>query len=251
MNYLRTIWKRYLISRQAKRAVTVRYMFPLVFGIAALLGAAAITGGETSYIKLTPSESIVLIDEPFSIAIYAYAHVPVNAIDLEITFSSTDVEIIGVDKGQSVLTLWKEDPIIDKNSIKISGGTFRRGFIGEHLVATIKAKAKFNGETEFLVQNAQLLAGDGQGSEVSISESDSLSRTSFYIYDQSEDPEKILAEVAIRINEDINGDGRITLADISAFLAAWHSKSTTYDFNGDKKMNFIDFSIILAKSFFN
>jgi len=251
MNHIRTIWKNYILTRHAKRAMTVKYMFPLVFGIAALLGAAVINTSESSYIKLTPSDSLVQNGKTFSIEVYANAHVPVNAIDLEIAFSPNDVEIISVDKGQSVLTIWKEDPIITKNTIKISGGTFRRGFMGEHLVATIKAKAKYNGETEFLVNNAQLLAGDGQGTEVAVSDVDTNSRTSFYIYDQNQDPDRISAEITVRINEDINGDGKITLADISAFLSAWHNKSTTYDFNNDKKMNFVDFSIILAKSFFN
>jgi hypothetical protein len=251
MENIRTIWKRYLKSRQIRRVATVRYMFPLVFGMVAILGATAITGFNSSYIKLTPSETLVENGETFSIAVFASAHVPVNAVDIEIAFSSKDVEIISVDKGQSVLTIWKEDPIIGKNSIKISGGTFRRGFIGEHLVATIKVKAKYNGQTEFLVSNVRLLAGDGKGTKVAVSESDPNSRTSFYIYDQNQDPAKISAEITVRINEDINGDGRITLADISAFLSAWHNKSTTYDFNDDKKMNFSDFSIILAKSFFN
>jgi len=158
---------------------------------------------------------------------------------------------MSVDKAQSVLTIWKDEPSIEKNTIKLSGGTFRRGFMGEHLVATIKARAKYNGKTQFTVNDVVLLAGDGQGTAVAVDDSSLSSQTSFYIYNQNEDPEKIRATFGIQINEDINGDGKVTLADISAFLAAWHSKSTIYDFNGDNKMNFIDFSIILAKSFFN
>ena len=250
MKKLQTLWKDYVANKQVNKARTVKFMFPLVFGVVAVLGAAVITGEDASYVKLVPSETVVKNGETFWIEIYAFASVPVNAIDLEVKFSSNAVEILSVDKAQSVLTIWKDEPVIDKNSIKLSGGTFRRGFMGEHLVATIKAKAKFNGETEFTVNDAVLLAGDGKGTEVAVDKTAYGAKTSFYIYNQNEAPDIIRATFGIKINEDINGDGKVTLADISAFLSAWHSKNTIYDFNNDKKMNFIDFSIILAKSFF-
>ncbi len=227
---------------------TIRYMFPLVFGLMAVLGASVIST-ESSYIRLEPSQTAVMIGERFSVDIYASAHVPVNALDITINFSSDMVEVISVDKAQSVLTVWTQEPTINNNSITMGGGTFRRGFVGEHLVATIKAEAKFNGMTEFLVEDAELLAGDGKGTPVLVTGIGSESKKSFYIYDQDEDPAKISAELGLNISPDLDGDGKVTLKDISSFMAAWHSQSKIYDFNNDGKMNFKDFSIILAKSF--
>jgi len=249
MNYITLMWNKYVLKKQLKNASTVKYMFPLVLGIVAILGASVISS-EQSYIRLQPSQTTVLVGERFSINIYASAHVPVNALDITINFSSEMVKIISVDKAQSVLTIWTKEPTIANNIITMAGGTYRRGFVGEHLVATIKAEAKQNGVTEFLVSNAELLAGDGRGTAVAVSGTGSESSKSFIIYNQNEDPAKITTEFGITINADIDDDGKVTLKDISAFMAAWHSQSKVYDFNNDGKMNFKDFSIILAKSFF-
>lgn len=249
MNYLVHIWKKFVRLPEAASAPTVKYMFPLVLGFVALLGATVInTSG--SYIRLEPSQTEVMAGERFSIDVYASAHVPVNALDIKIEYLPDVVTVLSIDKAQSVLTIWTEEPVIGTNTISLSGGTFRRGFIGEHLVATIKVEAKSSGQTEFMVSEAELLAGDGKGTPVAVSGTGAASRTSFYIYDQNEDPTKISANLGMRLNPDIDGDGKVTLRDISSFMAAWNSKQTSYDFNSDGRMNFVDFSIILAKSFF-
>lgn len=229
---------------------TVRFMFPVVFGILAALGANALLSIDESYVKLSPDKTIVMKGETFFIEIYAYAHVPVNALDIEVSFDPASVEVVSVDKGQSVLTIWTQEPKVEANKIILGGGTYRRGFVGEHLVATIKAVAKESGKTEFLVRDAELLAGDGKGTPVKLASNPDGSVQSFIIYNQNEDPAKLSANLGVGISADIDGDGTVTLRDISSFMSAWYSGSKTYDFNTDGKMNFIDFSIILARSFF-
>jgi hypothetical protein len=249
MKYLTTLLQRIFSLHKRTPAPTVKRMFPLVMGLLAFLGAAVV-GSESSYIKLVPSSTTVLAGERFSIDIYASAHVPVNALDLTISYLPEAVEVISVDKAQSVLTIWTKEPTITADTITLSGGTFRRGFIGEHLVATIKVQAKFSGNTEFLVSQAELLAGDGLGTPVKVTGTGDASKQTFYIYDENEDPAKISANLGITISADIDGDGKVTLRDVSSFMASWSNKDKTYDFNKDGKMNFVDFSIILAKSFF-
>ncbi len=236
-----------LLPRQ--KSSTVRQMFPLVLGLLAFLGAQSIAT-QGSFIRLAPSATTVLQGERFSIDIYANAHVPVNAVDVTIEYLPEAIEVLSVDKAQSVLTIWTKEPEITTNTIALSGGTFRRGFIGEHLLATIKVQAKYTGKTEFMVKNAELLAGDGKGTPVSVTGIGDASKKSFVIYDENEDPAKITANIGVKITADIDGDGEVTLRDISSFMASWHTKDVTYDFNSDGRMNFVDFSIILAKSFF-
>ncbi len=250
MKYLKAIWHFFSPGLETREGTTVKYMFPLVLSFVAILSASVISS-EKSYVRLLPSQTAVMQGERFSIDVYASAHVPVNAIDITINFSSDKVDIISVDKAQSVLTVWTQEPTIKGSTITFGGGTFRRGFVGEHLVATIKAEAKVNGVTEFLVSQAQLLAGDGKGTPLAVSGTGNESKKSFYIYDQNEDPGSISANLGINITADIDGDGKVTLRDISAFMAAWSNKTQVYDFNSDGKMNFVDFSIILAKSFFS
>lgn len=249
MKYLKVIFERMSYLRVKREGKTIKHMFPLVLGLLAFLGAAAVTS-ESSYIKLVPSTTMVLEGERFSIDVYANAHVPVNALDLTIEYLPESVKVLSVDKGQSVLTIWTKEPAINERTITFSGGTFRRGFIGEHLVATIKVEAKYTGNTEFLVRSAELLAGDGKGTPVKVSGTGDASKKTFVIYDQNEDPAKITANLGLQITADIDGDGEVSLRDVSAFMASWHTKDTTYDFNSDGRMNFVDFSIILAKSFF-
>jgi hypothetical protein len=248
MSKLFAIIRKIFVKPLPSSNLTVRFMFPLLAGFISILGAAVISSLDSSYIRLEPSQTLVMKGEIFMIDIYASAHVPVNAIDVAITFSPEMVEIESIDTGRSVLTIWTQEPVVENNTIKFGGGTFRRGFVGEHLVATIKAKAKYNGRTEFSITDAKLLAGDGQGTTVKITEKESNTKTSFYIYDQNEDPEKISATLDIKLNPDIDGDGKVTLKDVSVFMTAWHSKKSTFDFNEDGRMNFIDFSIILAKT---
>lgn len=249
MKFLALIWNNFISANQTKKLPTVKYMFPLVLGFVAIL-SASVVNSQSSYIRLNPSQTVVMKGERFSINIYAFAQEPVNALDISINYSSDKVEVLSVDKEQSVLTIWTQEPTITSDKIVLSGGTFKKGFIGEHLIATIKVRAKLSGTTEFMVSDAKLLAGDGKGTPVAVTGLGSGSKTSFYIYDQSEDPGKISAELGVSIQADIDNDGKVTLKDISMFMTAWHSRNKTYDFNSDGKMNFVDFSIILSKSFF-
>lgn len=243
---MKQLWQRLAQVRSSN--TTVRYMFPLMLGTFAVLFASIISA-DKSYIKLVPSETVVVNGDEFSIEVYVNAHVPVNAINVNVGYSSEKVDIKDINIGNSVLTIWTHEPTIKDNVINFSGGTFKRGFVGEHLIGTINVKAKYTGSTEFFVDKVELLAGDGKGTEVVVDKGNTHSKTSFYIYDQDEDPSKISAEVKININADIDGDGNVTIGDIKTFLASWSSQNATYDFNNDGRMNFIDFSIILSKSF--
>jgi hypothetical protein len=224
-------------------------MFPVVLGFLLMLSAAALTSSQESYIKLVPSKTTVISGEQFSVGIYAYAHVPANAIDVTLAFDSKSVTVLNVDKGQSVLTIWTHEPTFTSNQIHLAGGTYRRGFVGEHLVATVNLLAMNDGKTEVYVKDAELLAGDGKGTPVALSDIEAGTQ-SFIIYSQGTNPETLEAKARLSLSADIDGDGVVTLKDISAFMASWYKGEELYDFNNDQKMNFVDFSIILARSFF-
>ena len=232
-----------------KRNGTIRFMFPAVLSFAAVLGAAVVTSDEVSYIRLETSTQTIEAGDRFSIEVFAYAHVPVNAVDVTIQFDPESVKVISVDRGESVLTLWTQDPIIEKDRVLLQGGTFRRGFLTEHKIATINVRANDTGQSSFEATDVVLLAGDGSGSSVAVAEAVD-SKVNFFIYDENTDPDSIKVAVNVDIITDIDGDGKVTIRDVSAFMAAWHSKSRIYDFNKDGRMNFRDFSIILTNLLF-
>jgi hypothetical protein len=61
---------------------------------------------------------------------------------------------------------------------------------------------------------------------------------------------KLTGTAEVSIVTDLDGDGEVSLKDISAFMAAWLTRASTFDFNGDGRMTFKDFSILLSDSFF-
>lgn len=247
MGRIFTYIKNTLFSSPKK--YTIRYMFPALVMFAAIFGAAAVSTSQQSYIRLESTVSTIEAGERFTINVYANAHVPVNAVDVTLKFDSNAVQVLEVDRGQSVLTIWTQDPIVQDNSVILRGGTFRRGFIGEHKIASIDLKAVKTGQSSLTATNVVLLAGDGKGSPVALGKSEN-SKVNLYIYDENTSLESIGVNVAVKILTDIDGDGKVSLKDISAFMSAWGNKNTTYDFNGDGRMTFRDFSIILADFFF-
>lgn len=249
MNRITHYFKNLLDSVRFKKGRTVKAMFSLI-SIALLLGAAVISGSNVSYVRLQADKTTVKAGDRFVLDVYANAAVPVNAVDVTVKFKEGSVEVLGVDKGQSVLTIWTQEPIVEKDKIVISGGTFRKGFVGEHKIATLNLLAKHAGQSTFSASDVQLLAGDGKGTPIKTTPTDDSS-LSFLVYDEKTDPSKIGVNVSLAMATDIDGDGKVSLKDVSSFMGAWAQNSYLYDFNGDGKMTFGDFSIILANVFLN
>lgn len=250
MNSLRLVMLWWRGLRQSSHATSVRYMFPVVLGGFAVLTASLITAGDVSYVRLESSAKTVEAGDRFSVSVYAFAHQPVNAVDISLRFDPTSVKVLSVDRGESVITLWAEDPKIHDGQITLRGGTFRRGFIGDHLVAIIELQAVTTGQALFQVSDALLLAGDGTGATVKTGEALD-SKTSVYIFDENTDPSNIAAAIGVSVITDVDGDGVVALRDISIFMASWRTKDQIYDFNGDGRMTLRDFSILLSDYFFS
>lgn len=238
-----------------KTSFTVRYAFPLVFTFAALLGAAAaITSDTKSYISIEATPSSVRAGETFSIKVFAHAQVAVNAVDIRLEFPKNQMEIQGIDVGDSVITLWAQEPYVEDNTVVLQGGTFRRGFRGDHLIATVNARATETGLAQVSIGQVTLLAGDGTGAKVAIGKNDDED-AAIYIADENgaltatDVPVNLQGVASVAIVTDIDGDGQVTLSDVSRFMSAWATQTTIFDFNGDGRMTFRDFGIILADSF--
>lgn len=248
MKWLSSLFYRLCTTCRPNTSATVRFAFPVIFTMAVFAAAAVVSDSE-SYVRLQASTSNVEEGRTFSVDVFAFAHTPVNAIDITLSFPEDQVEVMGVDTGASVITLWTQEPYVSGNKVVLSGGTYRRGFVGEHLIATIKMRGKATGLAQFTTSNPRFLAGDGSGSEVAVNET--KESVSLYIFNDENPLGSIGAQANLEIITDVDGDGSVTLKDVSMFMAAWFSgKSIRYDFNNDGKVTFKDFSIILADSFF-
>lgn len=245
--WLQRQFYRLLVMYRPHHNSTVRLAFPLVAFSVLFFGAASILSTTESYVVLEPSTNTIKEGEQFSVDVLIYAHEPVNAIDLAIAYPNSQAEITGIDAGESVITLWTKDPYIKDNTVYLQGGTYRRGFIGEHFVARIDAVAKKSGVAKIEAENIRLLAGDGSGSEVSVANEEG---NSVQIRITNEAGEVAGEIKVIRILTDIDGDGEVSMNDVFTFMDAWSHQRVVYDFSGDGKMTFRDFAIILSDSFF-
>lgn len=249
MIFIKRILYRLKKSLLCNKSRTVRSAFPLVLSMLMLTGATLLSSEESSYIRIESSDNHVTEGDQFTIQVYAGAHVPINAVDVSVHFPNEEVSIEGIDTGESVITIWTTEPHIDDDAIVLQGGTFRKGFLGEHLIARINATAKKDGIAKFFISDKKLLAGDGKGTAISTKKSNS---ESLIVYvDVAEDADATLeGNVSIILYTDVDGNGIVDMADISEFMIAWFDKTRKFDFNDDGKMTFVDFAIILSDSFF-
>lgn len=224
---------------------TVRYAFPLFVMSAILAGLAAVSSQDASYVSIVTEPHSVTEGEQFYIYVKVNAHVPINAVDLAIEYPESQVKIEGIDTGTSVITLWTEEPYARDGRVYLRGGVFQKGFLGEHTIARIKARATASGVAHVSTENATLIAGDGQGTEVAVSDTSS-NETRLYI---TATDGTLEGKATFSIITDLDGDGSVSLADISAFMAAWFTRLKTFDFDRDGRMTFRDFSILLSDSF--
>ena len=242
---LRALWRFLFPEYLHAHYDTVRYAFPVVFVAAIIASLASIVAHDQSYVSIMTDVDTVTRDQEFFIDVDVSAHVPINAVDLQISYPENTVAIDGIDNGQSVITLWTEEPYARDGVIYLRGGTFRKGFVGEHTIARIRARALEAGEARLLISSTALVAGDGKGTAVAAGNTGSNSVRIMVVGDTG----KITGEAVIAVITDANGDGVVNLADITLFMSAWFTQSRLYDFNNDGRMTFRDFSILLADSF--
>lgn len=241
------LWKLFFPAYTAKQFRTVKYAFPLVIISALFASLASVISENSSYITIRTSETSVSRDQEFFVDVSVTAHVPVNAVDLVLAYPEDKLKVLGIDTGTSVITLWTEDPYVKDGKVYLRGGTFRKGFIGEHTLAHIKVRAIEAGNARIFVDKTTLVAGDGKGTLVQVSEDSGQNEIKIAVMSS----DGVLSGTAtISIITDTDGDGDVDLGDISAFMAAWFTKAKTFDFDGDGRMTIKDFSILLSDSFF-
>ena len=241
--------KTYLRSQftHQSKYVTVRYMFTVLAIFATVFSLPITSYAESSYAYLVPSTTSVAMGERFSIDVYTRSYTPVNSVDITLGFDEDVMEVVAVDRKQSVITDWTADPLIQTEQVVFKGRTFQRGFLGDHKIASIEMRALSAGLSTVEVTNTVLLMDDGSSVPLKIAES-AVSSVTLYIYDEYTDLEVTALQIDAKIMTDIDGDNQVTMSDLGTFIDAWHTKTPKYDFNADNKMTLRDFTILWSDS---
>lgn len=187
-------------------------------------------------LKLVPQDRNVIVDNEFTLTIAVDAAQLVNAVSAAINFPKDYLEVIKLSKEGSMLTVWPEDPAFSNEigTITFSGINLDGGAKGERTVLRVILKAKKTGEAKITFSSAQVLAHDGLGTDV-VKQKIGVTYT--------------IANKRPAPPADVNGDGKIGIADVSIvvfYMGKTGATAAKYDLSGDGKVTLTDLSILVS-----
>lgn len=218
----------------------------------AVVASALTLTGKDALVFLSPEASDVLATgATTSLDIKINADTPINALGATLTVPPEYLEIVGISKAKSFLSLWTEETSIseDTGEIHFSGGTVERGgFIGVGTVLTITVRAKKSGSATIRFSNTELFAHDGTGGAVP----NEARELTLLIIDRaplaSGEQSIEIGGQAEKSNADFNEDGSISLADMSILaIHLMQPYNPRYDLDKSGTLGLADLSILLSQ----
>jgi len=215
--------------------------YALVFGLSALVFVVA-TGligqpeNQKADILLLPKDNTTaLVGQNFETIVGVNTQNPINAVEATIKYPEDILEVISISKENSIFTLWVQEPSFSNASgtIEFVGGlTGEAGFQGMGEIFTITFKPKKIGEAKIDFTNAEILASDGKGTNIT-------GKKNGMVYSIIDSKRQVY---------DFNNDGKVTAVDISILLSHWGTRGASkYDLNNDSRVSLIDLSILISR----
>lgn len=218
----------------------------LAVSASTLTAAVMFTGAPTASIYVVPDRTTVEAGDEVTLHVMVKSNVPVNAFTSELIFSTDHFQVSDISYNNSVADLWVEEPWYNRadNSIYFAGGTTKPdGFIGTGELMRVTLQTKRAGDTALTLHNTRVLAHDGLGGDVPLSQPlDTL-----FVIDTTPfaTPLQTIAIKPIAIvpslpRLDVNNDGALNFKDIGVLLMNLGSNKAEYDFNGDGAVTWSD-----------
>jgi len=230
-------------------------MYPMllagaIFAFFALIGISDKPTAHT-YITLVPNTTVVNIGDTYATDVIVSSDTSVNVFAGTILFDPTIAVVEDITYNTSIANLWTEEPWYKNGdgTITFAGGTTQPGgFVGSGQLMTITFRSQQVGRQKLSLENVSILEHDGLGTETDVSSSNiliSIQNAPSPItntYSTATPVEVVVINKAF----DLNGDGKIGLADVSAFFAAIINNDRRADFNNDGRVNTADLSMLLS-----
>jgi len=228
-----------------------------VFALTSMVAALAVSLpgmiAPQAELRITPQEANLRIGDTLVVTVDVESVVPVNAFTGEVIFNSNVFAVDKIEYNNSIADLWVTEPWYSKgeNIIYFAGGTTKPGgFTGKGSLMTIYLRAEKVGFVDIDFDHVKILQHDGLGSETTVEIIDSLFTAAVLEqqtnYIKSSKDQQWISIEKTPPSTDLNGDEKVSLADISIFTLHFGSSNARYDFNQDGKVNFADLSIIMA-----
>ncbi|MCK4918588.1 MAG: hypothetical protein KAS02_02285 [Candidatus Pacebacteria bacterium] len=138
--------------------------FSIIFTIA-FLTSLNITEAATLY--LLPEYKNIDIGQEFFVDVKVNSENDfINAVQSTISFPSNIIEILSIDKHESVFNFWIDEPDIEENEITFIGGT-AKGVSGDSLqIIRIQCKSIGAGIASVNISKSVITANDGKGTNI-------------------------------------------------------------------------------------
>lgn len=124
---------------------------------------AATLGIDAGTVSLSPGETTTLR------VLMNTQGVAVNNAEAKLAFPNDIIEVISINKNNSVMTLWVEDPSFSNSAgiVTFNGGVPTPGYIGtQGQILSIAVRARKVGQAELIFSNSAIRANDGFGTNV-------------------------------------------------------------------------------------
>ncbi len=206
-------------------------------------------------IELTPLVGTITLGEEFTVLLEVESTIPVNAFSGEIGFADDSLEVRAIRYNTSIADLWVEEPWYSAGagSIKFAGGTTKPGgFIGRGHLLSVTFKAAKAGRHTVSLKGARVFKHDGLGTEALVDQPLDALFTTEAIKNQATtftntETKKSVNVIPTGMTYDLNGDGKVGLADTSIFMIKMATYDSKRDFNQDGKVDLKDLNLLLSQ----
>lgn len=123
----------------------------------------------TATLTFSPSSGTHVTGTTFSVNVLVNTDVAINAAEATVSFPKDKLNVKSISKSGSKFTLWAVEPVFSNanGTVTFSGGLPNPGFTGNGgKILTMTFLAKATGTAKLTMSGAQVLANDGQGTNV-------------------------------------------------------------------------------------
>ncbi|OGZ05640.1 MAG: hypothetical protein A2845_04760 [Candidatus Lloydbacteria bacterium RIFCSPHIGHO2_01_FULL_49_22] len=225
------IIKHHFIRHFRWYGVLVIFPVGLVSGFLAVAGMSGDAAPVTVY--FSPSQETIASGTIFAVEMRLSSERSINAVGVSIDYPPEILEVLKVEKSESLLNLWIEEPEYTNQPgrLSFSGGVSEKGgFHGEGALVSVIFRANQPGVAHVAVIGAQVLAHDGKGTALTTE----LGKGRYTIGTMG------------RIPSDLNEDGKVAMSDVAKFAEHWGTPyDAFYDLNGNGKVDLNDLLLLI------